>query len=55
MIGGVLGFFVLGFIRRLPMWIGTGTFWSRDTGISDAMMPGESAPGVLGPQYHQRK
>ena len=55
MIGGVLGFFVLGLIRRMPMWVGTGTSWSRDTGISDGILPGETAPGVLGPKYRKRK
>ena len=25
MIGSVLGFFVLGLIRRMPMWVGIGT------------------------------
>ena len=55
MIGSVLGFFVLGLIRRMPMWVGIGTSWSRDTGISDGILPCETAPGVLGPNYRKRK
>ena len=55
MIAGGIGLFVLGFIRRVPMWIGIGRSWSRDTGISDGILPGESAPGVLGPTYHERQ
>ena len=55
MIGGGLGFFVLGFIRRVPMWIGIGKAGPDTEEISDGILPGESAPGVLGPKYHKRK
>lgn len=62
MIGSVVGFFVLGFIRRVPMWIGIGPAGPQTEEISDGLLPGESAPGVLGtlhsqqrPTYHKRK
>lgn len=62
MIGGGIGFFVLGFIRRVPMWIGIGPSGPHTDEISDGILPGESAPGVLGsihhkraPTYHKRK
>ena len=55
MIAGGIGFFVLGFIRRVPMWIGIGPSGPHTEEISDGILPGETAPGVLGPKYHQRK
>jgi hypothetical protein len=47
MLVGGIGFFVLGFIRRVPMWIG-GVFGTPRTGVSDGRLPGESEPGRLG-------
>ena len=43
---GVLGFFALGYIRRVPIWIG-GVGLVRKKEVSDGLLPGESAPGVL--------
>ena len=60
-VAGGLGFFALGFIRRVPMWIGGGTFGSPRTEVSDGTLPGETSPGVLGrkpakrgPTHHKR-
>ena len=44
-VGGI-GFFVLGFIRRVPMWIG-GVFGMPRQDVSDGRLPGESEPGRL--------
>ena len=54
MIVSVVGFFVLGFIRRMPMWIGIGPSGSHTDEIPDGMLPGESRPGMLSPKYHKR-
>ena len=45
-VAGAVGFFILGFIRRVPMWIG-GVFRIRRAEVSDGILPGESSPGVL--------
>ena len=54
MIVSVVGFFVLGFIRRVPMWIGIGPSGPHTDEISDGLLPGESRPGVLSPKHHKR-
>ncbi|MCW2756954.1 MAG: hypothetical protein JWO46_700, partial [Nocardioidaceae bacterium] len=48
LVAGVAGFFVLGYVRRVPMWIGSWSTGRHD--VSDGRLPGESEPGVLTPQ-----
>lgn len=48
---GVVLFFVIGAIRKVPMWIGGGYLGSpKGIEISDGTLPGESRPGVLDPE-----
>ena len=45
-LGGVL-FFVIGAIRKVPMWLGYGYGYPKVIELSPGTLPGESSPGVL--------
>jgi len=52
---GVVLFFVIGAIRKVPMWLGYGYLGSpKAIEVSAGTLPGESSPGVLDPKSENR-